>query len=175
MKKWNSNVLRYDSGARQGFTPFKKPLFEWNVPFKNIAETKQNTLSSFADDVRGPTDPFLIKDAYDYIVNSVVVVAAGATNGQSFQTFDAKSFSIRIDTLSIATITSAVSGFVTLGTEFSYDQDLGIITADTIDGADVWSVRSAEYYRKVAFKNDYSDTSPIWNQFNVGLVIEEIV
>lgn len=173
-KKWNGNQANYDSGAFQGFTAWTQPRFLWNVPWKNINDTKQNTLASFVDSVRGTTDLFLIKDPYDYVIASVTLVTTNFTQGSTLQTFDARSYHVRIDTNDIATLTSALSGFVTLGTEFTYDQDNGIMLVNTINAVDHWSVNSAEFFRKAHFKNDYSDISPIWNQFQVTLVIEEI-
>jgi len=174
-KQWNGNFVRYDSGAGQGFTAWTQPRYEWNIPWKNINETKQNTLASFADDMRGVVDSFLIKDPYDYQVGSVLV-ASGATNGSTLQTFNIKSYHIRVDTTYIGSLTSTLSGFVTLGQEYSYDQDVGVITVNTMNGTDQWSiVATAQYFRKAHFKRDYSDTSPIWNQFQVNVVIEELV
>ncbi len=175
-KKWNGNEANYDSGARQGFTAWKKPLFTWAIPWKNINETKQNTLTSFADDVRGTVDAFLIKDVYEFAVGSVTLVSTNATQGGTLQTFDTKSYSIRVDTTGIGSLTSALSGYVTLGTEYDYDQDSGVLTVNTINAVDHWSnPTTIEYFRKAHFKDDYSDTSIIWNQFSAGVVIEEIV
>lgn len=172
----NANVARYDSGARQGFSAWKKPLYRWEVPFRNMNEIKQNTLAEFSKDVFGPVMPFLMKDPYDYTVASVTLVNTNQTQGSTLQTFDTRSYSIRIDTTDIATLTSALSGFVTLGSEFGYDQDTGIMTVNTINAGDHWSTpTTVEYFRKVAFADDYSDTSPIWNIFNTNIVIEEIV
>lgn len=175
-KDWNGNYARYDSGAGQGFTAWTQPRFEWGVPWKNINEIKQGVLSTFVDSVRGMVDPFLIKDAYDYQVGSVQFVNSNQTQGSTLQTFDVRSFHIRVDTTFIGSLTSAVSGFVTLGSEYDYDQDNGIITVNTFTALDIWSNPSTiEFFRKVHFKNEYSDTSPIWNQFQVALVIEELV
>lgn len=172
----NANVARYDSGARQSFSAWKKPLYRWEIPFRNMNEIKQNTLSEFSKDVFGPRDPFLMKDPYDYSVGSVLLANTGTTNGSTLQTFDVRSFSIRIDTTDISTITSALSGFVTLGTEFDYDQDSGILTVNTIAATDHWSATNTiEYFRKVAFAEDYSDVSQIWNIFSANVIIEEIV
>lgn len=172
----NVNVARYDSGARQAFSAWKKPLYEWNMNFQNFNETKQNTLTSFAKDMFGPLTPFLMKDPYDRYVNSVLLCSTNQTNGSTLQTFDVKSFSVRIDTTDISTITSNLSGYVSLGTEFDYDQDSGILIINTIASNDFWSItNTVEYFRKVAFKEDYSDASRIWNIFNSTIQIEELV
>ena len=174
-KKWNGNRVTYDSGASQGFTAWTQPRFEWVAPWRSINEVKQLVIASFADQVRGNVDPFLMKDAYDYQVGSVMIVRSGITTG-SLQSFDARSYHIRVDTLHIGSLTSTLSGFVTLGTEYDYDQDTGVINITTKNATDQWSiVATGEYYRKVAFSDDYSDASPLWNSFQVTLKIEEQV
>ena len=173
--RFNAAVARYDSGARQAFSPWSKPLYEWQIPWKNINETKQATLQSFANDMFGPVTAFLMKDPYDYRINSVLLCSTNQTNGSTLYIFDTKSFYVRADTTTVATLTSNLSGYVSLGTEFSYEQDTGILTINTIGATDFWTVQSAQYFRKVAFKDDYSDQSPIWNIFNTNIAIEEIV
>lgn len=171
----NVHVSKYDSGARQAFSAYKKPLMTWNFAFQNFNEVKANTLTSFAQDMFGPRDSFLFKDPYLKYINSVLLCSTNQTNGSTLQTFDVKSFSVRIDTLDIATITSNASGFVTLGAEFNYDQDSGILTINTIAAGDFWSLtNTVEYFRKVAFQKDYSDASNIWNIYNATIVIEEM-
>jgi hypothetical protein len=173
--KFNVSVQRFDSGARQAVTAWSKPLYEWRIPWRNMNETKQNTLASFAKDMFGPLTPFLMKDPYDYRVNSVVAVSTSQTQGGTLQIYDVKSFFIRVDTTTVSTMTSNLSGYVSLGTEYDYDQDTGALTVNTIAATDFWTVASAQYFRKVAFKEDYSDQSPIWNIFNSNITIEEIV
>jgi hypothetical protein len=70
---------------------------------------------------------------------------------------------------------SALSGYVTLGTNYNYNQDDGILTLVTKASTDVWGVRSAEYYRKVAFDQPYREVARRWNIFGVTLSIQEIV
>jgi hypothetical protein len=173
--RFNAAVARYDSGARQAFSPWSKPLYEWNIPWRNMNETKQTTLQSFAQDMFGPVTPFLMKDPYDYRVNSVVAVSTSQTQGGTLQIYDVKSFFIRVDTTTVSTMTSNLSGYVSLGTEYDYDQDNGVLTVNTIAATDYWTAQSIQYFRKVAFKEDYSDQSPIWNIFNSNIAIEEIV
>lgn len=173
--KFNASVARYDSGARQGFSAWKKPLYEWQIPWNNMNETKQNTLASFAKDMFGPVTAFLMKDPYDYRVNSVLAVSTNQTQGSTLHIFDTKSFMIRVDTTTIGSLTSNLSGFVTLGGQYSYDQDTGVLTVNTIAATDFWTAQSLQYFRKVAFKEDYSDVSVIWNIFGSRMVIEEIV
>ena len=146
------------------------------MPWKNINEVKQEVISDFVDSVRGTVDAFLMKDAYDYIVGSVQFVNSNQTNGTSLQTFDTRSYHIRVDTTYIGSLTSAVSGFVTVGSEYDYDQDTGVLFVRSMDALDIWSNPSTlEFYRKAHFKSEYSDTSPIWNQFQISLQIEELV
>ena len=107
---------------------------------------------------------------------SVQFVNSNTSLPSTLQTFDTNSFSIRVDTIFIGSLTSAVSGFVRLGLHYDYDQDAGVITVKSMDALDIWSnPTTIEYYRKAKFVNNYADTSPIWNQFNTTIVIEELV
>ena len=173
--RFSVSVAKYDSGARQATSQWTRPLYEWRIPFRNMNETKQATLASFAKDMFGPLTPFLMKDPYDFRVNSVVAVSTSQTQGGTLQIYDVKSFFIRVDTTTVSTMTSNLSGYVSLGAEYDYDQDSGVLTVNTIASTDFWTVQSAQYFRKVAFKEDYSDSSPIWNIFNSNIAIEEIV
>lgn len=173
---FNVSDIVYDSGARQGNSSYKKPLYQWAIPFRNFNEVKWEKLTSFSKQVFGPRDPFLMKDPYDQYVASVTLVNTTVTNGSTLQTFDTNSYSIRIDTTDITTLTSVLSGFVTLGSEFLYDQDTGVLTVNSKNSVDHWSTPGTiSYFRKVYFTNDYSDSSPVWNIFNSNVQIREIV
>ena len=173
-KNWNANVQRYDSGAAQGIVPFAKPLYEWNLPFKNYTETKQGSLWGFWDDVRGPANPFLMKDAYDFRVNSVLAVRSGISTG-TFYLYDTRSFFVRADTTTIGSMFSALSGYVLLGTNYWYDMDTGIGSIILKSNTDVWGVRSMQYWRKCRFEGDNTEASPLWNIFASNLnIVEEV-
>lgn len=173
---WNFNRVYYDSGASQGFTSWTQPRYEWRVQWQNVNETKQNTIAHFVNvTLKGGVNAFLMKDPYDYVVNSVLVVGTGVTAG-SLQTYDINSFHIRVDTVYIGSMTSTLSGFVTLGTDYDYDQDTGVINITTKNTTDEWSlVDSSQYFRKCVMERNYQDTSPIWNIFQIPLQIREIV
>lgn len=173
---WNENITKYDSGARQGLTPFLRPLLRWSVPWKNINEIKQAAISSFWDLQKGMTTPFLMKDPDTFRINSALAVATNElTNPVSTGLFDVRSYFIRADTTTIGSMTSALSGFVVLGTDYDYDQDTGMLTVHSINSGDFWTVSSAQFFHKCAFANAYKEKMIIWNQFSVRLEIEEIV
>jgi len=171
---WNESTTKYDSGARQGMTPWLRPLNKYNIPFRNINEVKQSGLSSFFNLQKGMTTPFLMKDPIDFRVNSVLAVNTNQTNPVSTTLFDVTSFFMRVDTTTIGSMTSALSGFVVLGTDYDYDQDTGMLTVHSINAVDFWAVQSAQYFRKCAFEASYREVGIIWNQFSTTLVIEEI-
>lgn len=171
-KNWNENVTTYDSGVKQGDTNWVRPLFQWTVPVSLFTEIKQSSLWSFYDVTHGMTRPFLLKDAYDYQVTSVFLCGSGFTVG-SFFTRDVNSYVVRCDTTTIGSLFSTLSGYVTLGHEFSYSQDSGVITVNTKASGDVWSVRSMEYFKKGSFSTPYAETSPMWNIFQTQFTIEE--
>ena len=72
---WAESEFEYDSGAAQGLTPYLRPLHNWNVPWKNINEIKESTLSSFWNLQKGTVTPFPIKDPIDFRINSVFVTS----------------------------------------------------------------------------------------------------
>jgi hypothetical protein len=175
-KDWGENITKYDSGARQGLTPFQRPLHRWSVPWKNINEIKQAAISSFIDLQKGMVTPFLMKDPDTFRVNSVLAVATNQlTNPVSLNLFDTRSYFIRADTTTIGSFTSALSGFVVLGTDYDYDQDTGLLTVHSINSGDYWTVQSAQFFHKCAFAAKYKEKMIIWNQFSMRLEIEEIV
>jgi hypothetical protein len=173
---WNTSVVKYDSGARQATTPFVRPLLKYQIPFKNINELKQSAVYSFWNLQRGMTFPFLMADPIDFRVNSVFVVSGDAVSEPaSLGIFDVTSFFILVDTTTIGSMTSNKSGFVTLGSEYDYDQDTGNLTVKSIDNDDSWTASSLQYFKKVAFESQYRETGIISGQFSVNVVIEELV
>lgn len=171
---WQNDDVDFDSGAFQSRTTFLRPLYRYTIPFQNFNETKQALIIDFWNARRGKAQPFLMKDPYDYAVSSVLGVRSGIVVG-SAQLFDTNSFFVRADTTTIGSLFSSLSGYVTLGSEFQYDQDTGVLTVNTKAATDVWGVRSMEYFRKVRFKSDYQETATIWNVFNAQLTMWEVL
>lgn len=171
---WNENVMRYDSGARQAVTPYVQPLHKWSVPWKNINEIKESQLSSFFNLQKGMTTPFLMKDPIDFRINSIFVTSGDVTEPVSTTISDFAGFFVRVDTTTIGSMTSNKSGFVTLGSEYDYDQDTGQLTINSIDTDDFYTAASLQFFHKCAFASKYRETGIIWNQFSVRLEIEEI-
>lgn len=173
VKQWGANIVRYDSGMRQADTAFLKPLYDYQMTIPYMNEFRQSSLWHFIDLQRSETDPFLMKDPYDYIVNSVFAVRSGLTTGSMFL-FDTNSYMVRADTTTIGSLFSSLSAYVKLGTNYTYDQGTGILTLTTKASTDVWGVRSMQYFKKCAFKDTYTEQSPSWNIFGGTLSIEEI-
>jgi hypothetical protein len=172
---WSDNVNHFDSGARQAMTPYLRPLHRYEIPIQAMEETREATLVGFVNSMRGRVTPFLMKDPYDYRVNSVMGVRSGITHAATLQLFDVSSFLIRADTTTIGSLFSTLSGYVRLGVEYSYDQDTGLITVNTKTTTDVWGVRSAQYYLKCAFEEQYRERARLWNIFATNLTVWEIV
>lgn len=173
---WGENITTYDSGEYQGDTPFQKPLIVWSIPIELMLEMKQSSLWNFANDRRGMTRPFLIKDAYEYNVGSGIIAAnSGVTNTATLYFRDSNSFTIRPDSHFVGSLSSVFSGYVSQGNEYSINQDEGIITVNTKAPGDVWFVNSGtEYFRKARFSSQYSDTAKLWNIFTANLSIVEL-
>lgn len=175
IKDWGENVTVYDSGDSQGDTPFMKPLYDYSFPIQVMNELKQNSLWAFWDTRKGRTTPFLMRDPYDYAINSVLGVRSGITNAATLFLCDINSYMVRADTITISSLFSASSGYVRLGVEYSYDQDAGILTVNTKGTADVWGVRSAYYWKKVRYMAAWHEKSVLWNLFSVdGVSMKEM-
>lgn len=173
-RNWGEQTTHYDSGAFQGMTPFQKPLYAWDIPFKNINELKQGPLATFVDSLKGMTTPFLMKDPYDFRVNSVLAVRSGISTG-TFYIYDTASFFVRPDTTFIGSMFSSLSGFVLLGTNYAINQDTGVMSVITKSNTDVWGVRSLQYYRKCVFDSSYTERNVMWNQFQITLRVKEVL
>lgn len=174
MKEWNSTVQAYDSGDAQGLSPWIRPLYRYTLPLNNYTEIKQSSLWHFWDLTKGPTIPFLMRDPYDYAINSVLAVRSGISTG-SFFLYDTHSYMVRPDTTTVGSLFSSLSGYVTLGTNYNLDQDSGVFTILTKSNTDVWGARSVFYLKKCRFSGDYNEASPLWNVFNANLTIKEVL
>lgn len=171
---WAENETRYDSGEYQTDTNYVRPLIQYDVNVKLMTEVKQTALKSFVNSVKGRTQPFLMKDPYDFQINSTLAVQSGVISGSSLYIYDITGFMVRADTTTIGSLFSSLSGYVTLGTQFGYDQDTGILTVNTKAATDVWGVRSATYFRKAKFIASYAETSQLWNIFSTNMKITEL-
>jgi hypothetical protein len=172
-KFWNTDESIYDSGASNAMTTFQKPLYRWTIPFQNITEFKQSSLSAFNDLVRGKTLPFLIKDPYDFRVNSVLAVRSGIISAATLALYDTNSYTVRADTTTISSLFSSLSGYVRLGFEYNYSQDDNILLVNSKGPTDVWGVRSMQYFRKAKFTNDYNENAVLWNIFGMSIQVRE--
>jgi hypothetical protein len=171
---WGENTVIYDTGEQQADSPFLKPLLQWMVDARLFTEIRQSSLEAFQNATKGMTRPFLMKDPYEFYVGSVIVANSGVTNAATLTVFDTRSYSIRPDTLYCGSLFSSLSGYVRLGTEYSIDQDTGILTVNTKAAADVWRATSLQYYRKAKFSSPYQETSVLWNIFAAQLQIVEL-
>lgn len=172
---WNENNNVYDSGDQQGSTNWIRPLYRYTMSISLYNSIKQSSLWSFWNNVtQGMTKPFLVKDPYDNYISSIIVAGNAATNGQTGYIFDANSFMVRADTTTIGSLTSALSGFVKLGSQYSYAQDTGIFTVNTKVTSDVWTANSVSYWKKVKFGKTYTERQLLWGTFQTDLSFNEL-
>lgn len=172
---WSEHGTEFDNGAYHATVTRSRPLYKnWTIPWTNIPQTKRDTVLNFVNSMRAGGTPFLVKHHHDFRVNSVLVASAGYSAGASLFLYDTNSFFVRADTTTIGSLHSSLSGFVTLGSEFTYDQDTGILTASSIDATDVWGVRSMQYYRKVYIKRNYRETGILHEQYSARIEFAEI-
>lgn len=170
---WNENISRYDSGLYQGDSNWVRPLHRYSVRGKNVPRTTQSSLYLFVNSLKGGATPFRIKDPYDYQFGNVIQpTSTSMVSGDGFYVtndfgwrvlpdealhvfFDASSPSALVE--STHYVTSYDNGFTTV---------LGPVSSE-------W-VSSMQYFRKAYIAQNYSETSRIWENFGVILVIQEI-
>lgn len=169
---WNSGVQAYDSGVKQGVSYWSRPLYEYKIPWKNIEATAQSSLESFYNSMKASATPFFFGDPYDHIITSASIVSTG-TAPTSFYMYDVNSYRVYPASGNL-TITSALSGTLTEGTDFSVDHETGIIVASLQPtSSDYWYVSSAEFFKKCRFADGAQFIQPIWGQFSIGLTLRE--
>lgn len=169
---WNESIFNYDSGGRQGITAYQKPLMGYTINISNMPRTKQRSLFHFYNQQRGMVTPFLFQDPYDDPVAGTIVVRTG-THPSSFRIFDANSFYV-IPRSGGTLITSALSGALTPGSHYVIDHSTGIVVASLLPAsADFWTA-SCDFFRKVAFNQQYDEVSNIFDNFNGNLTLQEL-
>lgn len=176
---WGESTTTYDSGEFQGSTAFVRPLLTWTIPVSLMTEIKQSSLWAFQKTTKGMIGPFLLKDPYEFRINSMLGAGSGfvVVSGTAASTLyfrDTNSYMVRPDTTTIGSMFSILSGYVTLGVEYSVEQDTGIVTIYTKASTDIWSVRSLEYFRKAHFTKQYGEGAILWNLFSTTLTVAEL-
>jgi hypothetical protein len=168
---WGESVQKFDSGAEQGATPWQKPLIQYSINLSNIPRSKQSSIMAFYNLVRGRTNPWLIRDPYDFLVNGAVCVASG-TGVRSFFVRTIEGFPV-IPASGTLRITSALSGTLTHNTHYSFNMVTGVFSTHlAVATGDTWTA-SCQYFRKCRF-DSYQESSRLWEQFNGTLSFHEI-
>jgi len=170
---WAEEVYRYDSGARQGATPWERPLYTYNVRARNFNELKQNSLHVFVNSHKGMVTPFLFKDPYDYTAQAVTLGATTAMGaGSGFYLTNEYGWAVIPDS-AFLTIVDGRSGTLNSGSHYVASLDNGWVEVQ-VAVSSVWT-SSFEFFRKAAFARKYTEQSNVWNNFSATLVIEELI
>ncbi len=171
---WGTEIMRYDTGLRQSLTPRGQPLYVYTIPIKNMGVIKQSSLNNFFHDHHGQGDPFLFKDPYDFIANSVPqVTSTNMNSGDGFFFIQQNSW-LTIPDSAFLYIEDTRSGEMLNGTHFVMSQDNGFISLTLGEAISSLWVSSFQYFRKAAFAN-YTERSILWEQFSGSMVIEELL
>lgn len=169
---WAEEVYRYDSGVRQGSTPWERPLYKYDIVGRNFNEVKQESLHVFVNSHKGMVTPFLFKDPYDYHANGVTLASSSNMGaGSGFYLTNEYGWRVIPDSGNFL-IADGTSGNLTVDSHYVASLDNGWIEVQ-VSVASVWT-SSFEFFRKVAFAQQYRERSPIWNSFSTTLVLEEI-
>jgi hypothetical protein len=171
---WNEEVFKYDSGQRQGSTAWARPLYRYEVHAKNYTETKHSSLEAFWNTLKGKTTPFLFKDPYDYATSASIVqpTTTAMGNGSGFYLVQQNSWRVIPDSVFLS-ISDPRSGVLTYSTHYVTSWDTGWVTVK-VAVSSLWT-SSFQYFRKVAFDDDWSEQSNLWNSFESNLLIQEMI
>jgi hypothetical protein len=167
---WAEEVNYYDSGERQGSTAWQRPLYRYAIKASNITEVKQSSLHNFWNQQKGQVTPFLFKDPYDYKANGITQPAAAS--GSGFYLRQVNSYKVIPDSGNFL-IRDSRSGNLVSGSHYVASLDNGWIQV-LVAQSSTW-VASFEFFRKVAFSDQYSEQSKIWNIFDTTIVIQELI
>ena len=171
---WSEEVYHYDSGLRQGASPWSQPLMRYTVNAQNFNELKQSSLFTFMNTLKMRSSAFLFKDPYDYKANGVVQpTSTNMSSGDGFYLMEANSYRILPDSANFL-LRDPRSGNLVSTSHYVMSLDNGWVQA-LVAVSSVW-VCSMEFFRKCAFETQYVELSRVWNNFNFGgLVIQEIL
>jgi hypothetical protein len=170
---WSGEVHKYDSGLRQGSTPWVRPLYRYSVAAKNYSELKQSSLHLFWNTQKGMITPFLLKDPYDYTAEAVVqATSTNMDSGDGFFFQEVNSYRMIADSAALYMADPASSQLLP-DSHFVMSGDNGYVTV-LVPVSSVWTA-SFEFFRKVAFDAQMAENSPIWNQFSTSLIIQELL
>lgn len=173
---WAGEIYRYDSGQRQGATPFVRPLAKFSVSALNYNEVKFALLNDFNHQTRGMVDPFLWKFPYGgnnpYGVEAVTQpTSTNLNSGDTFQFVNSAGWAVIPDSAFIF-VDETGPGERVNGTDFVMSQDNGVATLLVTPGG-AWTA-SFEYFRKCAFDAPLSQTSNLYQSFAGQMSIEEL-
>lgn len=168
---WAQSNQQYDSGLSQGSTAFVKPLIRYGLSLTNVPRSKQSSLHAFYNVTKAGVIPFLFKDPYDYLVGNTICVQTG-TAARSFFVRTSEGYPV-IPQSGALLITSNLSGALTQGTHYSFNQATGVFSTHIVPSSgDFWTA-SCEYFRKCKFTG-YTENSKIWELFDGNVSWQEI-
>lgn len=171
---WASKRHIFDSGARQGFSPRSRPTYQFALNMRNKPLSQINSLEAFINSLQADKGEFFFGDPYDQVVGSAQLFGPLTTATTVFL-YDINSYAVYPASGGI-TIISAMSGSLIQNTDYQLDNDTGILNITSLppNSADIWTVQSTWFFKKVGLVGGVSFQSPLWSQFNTTLRLEEI-
>lgn len=130
--RWNTEIVRMESGAEKRNRNWSRPLLEYTVPYTNVSEADYDLILGAHYVCGGMADGFRFKDWDDYSVTAQVigVAPAGSTPVQLVKTygFGAGTHTRTISKPVSGTVTVYSNGVAKTGT---LDTTTGIFTPST--------------------------------------------
>lgn len=171
---WGENIQHFDNGQTVGSTGWQRELYKWRFTFRNQQPAFVNSLTAFVCGRKGMTRLFFFSDPYDMHVNSQVLQNTGTATQTLELMHPVCSYHVFPNSAFLGTLTSALSGTLSLGIDYALDHDGGWITLNvTPHSGDYITVNSTQFYRKVRFDRNYADQSPLWQIFGGEVALLE--
>ncbi len=179
VQQWRESGTEYDSGMGQATTALTKPLYDFSFQAQNLPRSQQSSLSRFYDASQGRVVPFYIKDPYDQHDENDgrTIVRTDQVDPSTVFFRNVNSYHYWPDSATFSGyLESNVLGVLDFGTDYTLEQETGIITLVTQPAANDWFfvANTVSYFKKCVFTSPLRSVTPrVWEQFNLRVTMKE--
>lgn len=176
---WRESGNEYDSGMGQATTALTKPMYDFSFSHTNAPRSSQKTLEDFFNTGKSRVQPFFIKDPYDQYDDGAprTIVQTNQVDPSTMFFRNVNSYHYWPDSATFSGyLESDANGVLDFGTDYTLEQETGIITIVTQPAVDDWYfvANTVAYFKKVVFSSPLQTASPkVWNQFNIRVNMKE--
>lgn len=173
---WAEEQTRFDVGAAQNSTTYFRPLYSYQLQYQNAQDGREQQLEDFFNSLRGGVGFFFFTDPMTKHHFSDSAATGFFVNSRQGR-FYTKTDSWRVIPASGSfTLSSALSGDLSLGVHYAFSQDNGFFTVFTtaLNSNDVYGWRGT-FYHKCMFDPKFRARSRLWNNFGFTLSFDEVL